>query len=137
MSSSNRVPLLSPAAYSATEYISASSTGSGGGGGGSGGAMQPHIASMTVEPAAGSINGEEEDDDPDAQLKFPGMIVMPGRWQILFVILLGIFCALAFTVLKEPLEKRGVTSDDLLKYGSIPLVSIVFTYVHIWMALWM
>lgn len=134
MSTSNRVPLLSPAAYSTTEYISASSTGGGSGGGS---AMQPLIASMTVEPAAGSINAEEADEDPDAKLKFPGMIVMPGRWQILFVVLLGIFCALAFTVLKEPLEKRGVTSDDLLKYGSIPLVSIVFTYVHIWMALWM
>lgn len=136
MSATNRVPLLSPAAYSTTEYISTSSTG-GSSGGGDGGALQPHIASMTVEPAAGASSDAEEESDPDAHLKFPGMIVMPGRWQILFIVLLGIFCALAFTVLKEPLEKRGVTSDDLLKYGSIPLVSIVFTYVHIWLALWM
>lgn len=82
-----------------------------------------------------SVDEAEGDDEP--QLTFPSVIVMPGAPQIIFFLLLAIFASLAFTVLKHPLEDRGLTSADLLKYGSIPLISIVFTYLHIWLALWM
>ena len=77
------------------------------------------------------------DDDDEPQLTFPSVIVMPGWPQVIFFLLVAIFASLAFTVLKHPLEDRGLTSSDLLKYGSIPLISIVFTYLHIWLALWM
>jgi len=41
------------------------------------------------------------------------------------------------TVLQERLALNGITSEDVLKYASIPVVSVAFTYFHIWAALYM
>ena len=78
------------------------------------------------------------DSEDDGWKTFPPMIVMPSLWQWILFATLAILATLAFTVLKDPLEKSiGLTSEHILKFGSIPLISVVFTYVHIWMALWM
>lgn len=38
---------------------------------------------------------------------------------------------------ERTVEDIGIDSASLVTYGSIPLVSVVFTYFHIWVALWM
>ncbi len=129
MSDPRNVPLLSPSAFSDQYHSHGDASSSS-----SLNYEAPQVQSVTVVPAVGS---DAEADDEDADLTFPRMIVMPGPWQWLFFVLVGVFAALAFTVLRDPLEKHGITSDDILRYGSIPLISIVFTYVHIWLALWM
>lgn len=64
-------------------------------------------------------------------IEFPSVLVLTG---ITIIVIVAILC---FTVLKKSLEGANISSQELLKYGSIPLVSIVFTYIHIWIALWM
>lgn len=70
-------------------------------------------------------------------VKFPPMIELPSIPVLVFMVLFVVAAVLCFTVLKDPLEDAGVSSEQLIKYGSIPLVSIGFTYIHIWMALFM
>ncbi|DAZ96756.1 TPA: hypothetical protein N0F65_012333 [Lagenidium giganteum] len=70
-------------------------------------------------------------------VKFPPMIEIPTIPVLIFMVLFVIVAILCFTVLKKPLEDAGVNSEQLIKYGSIPLVSVAFTYIHIWMALYM
>jgi uncharacterized membrane protein YheB (UPF0754 family) len=54
-----------------------------------------------------------------------------------------LFCgAVALLVFPPPtwraeLDRHNLTQTKVLEYGSIPLVSIAFTYTHIWIALWM
>lgn len=70
-------------------------------------------------------------------VKFPPMIELPTIPVLIIMVLFVVAVVLCFTVLKKPLEDAGVSSEELLKYGSIPLVSIGFTYIHIWIALYM
>ncbi|CAI5744176.1 unnamed protein product [Peronospora destructor] len=70
-------------------------------------------------------------------VQFPPMVEMPTVPVLIFTILFIILTILSFTVLRGPLSDIGIDSENLVKYGSIPLVSVVFTYLHIWMALWM
>lgn len=72
-----------------------------------------------------------------APCKFPPMVVMPALWHIIVFTLLTVMVVLAVTVFEEDLKNVGITTDDILKYGSIPVVSVAFTYFHIWLALWM
>eukprot|EP00929_Paragymnodinium_shiwhaense_P091120 TRINITY_DN51161_c0_g1_i1.p1 TRINITY_DN51161_c0_g1~~TRINITY_DN51161_c0_g1_i1.p1 ORF type:complete len:485 (-),score=89.48 TRINITY_DN51161_c0_g1_i1:100-1554(-) len=68
---------------------------------------------------------------------FPPLFVLPGRVMsaITFVCTVGV--VLACTVFKEHLQAHGVSTNLLLKYVSIPVVSTLFTYFHIWAALYM
>ncbi|EGZ17293.1 hypothetical protein PHYSODRAFT_360475 [Phytophthora sojae] len=70
-------------------------------------------------------------------VKFPPMVEVPSVPIIVSCVLVVILIILCFTVLKGPLEDIGIDSASLVTYGSIPLVSVVFTYFHIWVALWM
>lgn len=69
--------------------------------------------------------------------RFPPMIEVPSVPIAICIVLFIILCVLAFTVLKNPLEDAGVNSEELIKYGSIPVISVCFTYIHIWLALFM
>ncbi|GLD96885.1 hypothetical protein PINS_up005568 [Pythium insidiosum] len=68
---------------------------------------------------------------------FPPMIEIPSIPTAVVLLLFIIATVLCFTVLKRPLADAGVSSHLLLKYGSIPVVSVAFTYIHIWLALYM
>jgi len=71
-------------------------------------------------------------------IAFPPIIVWPGWGRILFVVILGTFISLCLTVWAEAVhDLTGLTTDQLLEFGSIPFVSTIFTYFHIWLALWM
>lgn len=70
-------------------------------------------------------------------VKFPPMLEVPSVPVLVFSVLFIVAAVLCFTVLKDKLEDGGVSSEQLIKYGSIPLVSIAFTYIHIWLALYM
>jgi hypothetical protein len=74
-------------------------------------------------------------------IAFPPIIVWPGWGRILFVVILGTFISLCLTVWAEAVhDLTGLTTDQLLEFGSIPFVSTIFTYFHIWYAcmdLWM
>jgi hypothetical protein len=50
------------------------------------------------------------------------------------LVLLGVAIALGLTVFREELSPHY---RQIVEFGSIPLVSVVFTYSHIWLALWM
>jgi len=68
---------------------------------------------------------------------FPPLLVVPGPRLWLLFIALAAATVFSLTVGKDWLEDNGLTSEALLKYLSIPLVSTVFTYLHIWAALYM
>ncbi|KAF1776582.1 hypothetical protein GQ600_25686 [Phytophthora cactorum] len=70
-------------------------------------------------------------------VKFPPMVELPSVPVLICTVLFVILAILCFTVLRGPLADIGIDSESLVKYGSIPLVSVVFTYFHIWVALWM
>lgn len=70
--------------------------------------------------------------------KFPPMFVRPPLKHVLLTLVLVAGLVLSLTVFKDDLEhKFGITSEHILKFSSIPVTSIVFTYCHIWWALWM
>ncbi|KAF1777810.1 hypothetical protein GQ600_2915 [Phytophthora cactorum] len=68
-------------------------------------------------------------------VKFPPMVELPSVPVLICTVLFVILAILCFTVLRGPLADIGIDSESLVKYGSIPLVSVVFTYFHIWVAL--
>eukprot|EP00930_Biecheleria_cincta_P055532 TRINITY_DN41849_c0_g1_i1.p1 TRINITY_DN41849_c0_g1~~TRINITY_DN41849_c0_g1_i1.p1 ORF type:complete len:447 (+),score=63.29 TRINITY_DN41849_c0_g1_i1:42-1343(+) len=51
--------------------------------------------------------------------------------------LVAIISVLSFTVWKPRLVQHGVSPGTWMKYASIPIVSTLFTYFHIWGALYM
>jgi hypothetical protein len=73
----------------------------------------------------------------DEKVRFPPMFILPAWYLVLACLVSSVAFALAATVFKDKLDDIGVTTIDILQYGSIPLVSVVFTYCHIWLALWM
>eukprot|EP00656_Telonema_subtile_P013554 TRINITY_DN16886_c0_g1_i1.p1 TRINITY_DN16886_c0_g1~~TRINITY_DN16886_c0_g1_i1.p1 ORF type:complete len:496 (-),score=166.70 TRINITY_DN16886_c0_g1_i1:218-1705(-) len=74
---------------------------------------------------------------PTESLGFPPMLELPGIREIVAFVIVAAFFALSLTVFKDDWEDAGVTSSDIIKFGSIPLISIGFTYCHIWLALWL
>eukprot|EP00457_Paulinella_chromatophora_P003864 gb/GEZN01003872.1/.p1 GENE.gb/GEZN01003872.1/~~gb/GEZN01003872.1/.p1 ORF type:complete len:499 (+),score=60.95 gb/GEZN01003872.1/:89-1585(+) len=81
--------------------------------------------------------------DPDRDLvmthtPFPPMLEVPSLGQALLFVVVIVAFVLSITVFKQEIEDRfGLTSEQIIKYGSIPFVSVLFTYFHIWLALWM
>lgn len=83
----------------------------------------------------------EEDGDIDG--KFPPLIETPSFGVGAFALLLAIGLGLSATVFAQPLadwfeqESKQVFVEKLFKYASIPIGTTVFTYVHVWAALWL
>eukprot|EP00927_Polykrikos_kofoidii_P076718 TRINITY_DN73758_c0_g1_i1.p1 TRINITY_DN73758_c0_g1~~TRINITY_DN73758_c0_g1_i1.p1 ORF type:complete len:484 (+),score=75.25 TRINITY_DN73758_c0_g1_i1:83-1534(+) len=68
---------------------------------------------------------------------FPPLLVCPGRGIcVIIALLVGVIVSL-LTLGEEWLASAGVSSEQLLEYVSIPVVSVLFTYAHIWGALYM
>ncbi|KUF87984.1 hypothetical protein AM588_10001654 [Phytophthora nicotianae] len=80
---------------------------------------------------------KRESPQKTVPVKFPPMVELPSVPVLICTVLFVILTILCFTVLRGPLADIGIDSENLVKYGSIPLVSVVFTYFHIWVALWM
>ena len=97
---------------------------------------------------------EEGTTEPPAPTKgFPPILEVPGWRPVAALLLVAAFFAISLTVGASWWSSVGVSSDDLIKYGSIPLVaasllcpalsaglsqiSVGFTYCHIWLALWL
>lgn len=74
---------------------------------------------------------------PSYEAVFPPLCVVPGRGVSALLLLFGLALALCLTVWREWLEQHGLPTEELLKYVSIPVVSTVFTYCHIWAALYL
>ena len=102
---------------------------------------------------------------PVPKVDFPPLFVVPPIKLVLAVIFLTVICVLCLTTWKDALSKypfcpasddlcitsgfknvNGTTVKDkdpmwyqtnLFKFGSIPVVSVLFTYCHIWLALWL
>uniref|UniRef100_A0AAV1TJN7 DUF445 domain-containing protein n=1 Tax=Peronospora matthiolae TaxID=2874970 RepID=A0AAV1TJN7_9STRA len=90
-----------------------------------------------VGHSPGKIKREKDALTKTVPVKFPPMVELPSVPVMVCILLFGVLIVLCFTVLRQPLSDVGIESKSLLKYGSIPLVSVVFTYFHIWIALWM
>jgi len=56
---------------------------------------------------------------------------------IIAVLFLAVGLTLCCTTFQPLLERHGVSRDLFLSYASIPIVCTIFTYVHIWAALYM
>ncbi len=68
---------------------------------------------------------------------FPPVFIIPPIWVIISTILTIVVIALFCTEFSSTIDSIGLTPRSLLEYASIPLISVVFTYFHIWLALWM
>jgi len=69
--------------------------------------------------------------------EFPRLCFIPARCKVIGFLLCCVFTVLAATVWEKDFEKVGLPAPVLLKYLSLPVVSVLFTYGHIWLALWM
>jgi len=69
--------------------------------------------------------------------KFPPLLEVPGPCLCLGLVLSSGLLACCATVWRGWLEQHGLPLGLLLSYVSIPVVSTIFTYVHIWAALYM
>ncbi|RHY40130.1 hypothetical protein DYB37_001350 [Aphanomyces astaci] len=69
--------------------------------------------------------------------EFPPMLARPSWIVIVFVLLLGVGAILVFVVFKDKLVGTQWDTKRILTVASIPLISVVFTYGHIWLALYM
>lgn len=74
---------------------------------------------------------------PSYSTPFPPLLEHPGPKVVGTVVAAGVCLGLGLTVFREFLASCGVSSDTLLEYFSIPVVSVLFTYFHIWVALWL
>ncbi|OQR92320.1 hypothetical protein ACHHYP_03807 [Achlya hypogyna] len=92
--------------------------------------MEPHT-SMTEQS---SSRGAKKVTVP---VEFPPMIARPTILASIIVLLLVVAIILIFTVFKDDLAKTDYPASHVLAIMSIPIISVVFTYVHIWLALYM
>lgn len=68
---------------------------------------------------------------------FPPLLVAPGKPILALVLLATLLVVWVCTDGLDMLQKCGLTRNALLMYVSIPVVSTLFTYGHIWAALYM
>lgn len=82
-------------------------------------------------------SGRKWEEKKVKPVQFPPMFEVPSVPVLVATVVFIVAAVLCFTVFQSKLEDGGVSSEQLIKYGSIPLVSIGFTYIHIWLALYM
>ena len=86
------------------------------------------------------LKKQQENTDGGETLNgsFPALLSVPSLNSSLF---LGVFVLIVFfslTSYRSEVETfLDVEIGVVVKYGSIPLISAIFTYVHIWLALYM
>jgi hypothetical protein len=78
---------------------------------------------------------------PMQRVKFPALVVCPSWLGVAVIVFVGgiIGAAMVDDVAEWVGREWGFeyTHEDVIKFGSIPIVSVMFTYVHIWAALYM
>mmetsp|Transcript_46809 Transcript_46809/g.92114 ORF Transcript_46809/g.92114 Transcript_46809/m.92114 type:complete len:494 (+) Transcript_46809:87-1568(+) len=109
---------------------------------------------MLSEPLSRSLNGSDDHQAISVAPKeeyesngwlgythplFPALFFVPRLSYILaFLTFAGLIAgACLISPIENYLDKYGLGWETLLEYASIPFVSLVFTYFHIWWALWM
>lgn len=73
----------------------------------------------------------------DYDSKFPPLFFFPSRGKQFTFYSLCLLVIAFCTVCTDQLHDMGLTRIELLKYLSLPVVSVLFTFGHIWLALWM
>ena len=142
-SSLNTSPTSSPSAAS----VKNNERRGGGGGGGGGDELKQFLTSTSPFSSTSSststfaleMETSSTTTDPTSQTKtsFPPLFVMPSLWHILLFLFLVLVFILCSTVFRSSLESYSITPVVILQFASIPLISIVFTYCHIFLALYM
>ena len=89
-----------------------------------------------------SANEQAHIDELLAQPLFPPLFVRPPLWLLFAALFVVVGLALLTAYAPGAAWLRAITGAhdapiQLLLLASIPLVSILFTYFHIWLALWM
>merc|ERR1719215_1568361 len=87
--------------------------------------MDPHLHSQAYPPSA------------QYESNFPRLFFIPQRSKVIGMVLFALFVLCCVTVAKEPLTAIGLPPNEVLRYLSLPVVCVAFTYGHIWLALWM
>mmetsp|Transcript_46030 Transcript_46030/g.103538 ORF Transcript_46030/g.103538 Transcript_46030/m.103538 type:complete len:473 (-) Transcript_46030:173-1591(-) len=93
--------------------------------------MRQPLLSEDSSGSTGSLNGQSY------WASFPPLFVRPGVRGILSLAFLAGGVVAAIQRWQDVLAHHGFTGSVLAKYLSIPIVSVLFTYFHIWAALWM
>ena len=98
---------------------------------------EPLLSCSDVTP--GPVSGI---DDMLAAPSFPPLLFVPPRSLVLLAALVLGGLALACTTFRAPLAAAVGTTEpafvkQLLEFASIPLTSLVVTYLHIWLALYL
>ena len=105
------------------------------------------------------VLSDDDDDFEETPDTFPPLFFMPPMWLVISTLVTLILCCLCLFQWNDKLRDwpKGCTAggvDDspicfgyqkheqwyesgLVKLGSIPLISVMFTFFHIWLALWM
>jgi len=91
-----------------------------------------------VDMKMGGANGEVH-GLPTTPPTFPPLIFIPKWYYCVIYVVSIVLIALLLTVLEKPVleDLWHTTRCKAIEVGSLPIISIVFTYVHIWLALWM
>jgi len=109
------------------------------------------VADVTVEPLVAAADGSSSPAavgssshaEAEPSKTFPPLFERPPLCLVAFALLLSTAVALLCTVFRDALavvlrQPSGEAAALLLlKLVSIPVVSVAFTYTHIWLALWM
>lgn len=106
-------------------------------------AMEPQTTrtlSTILSEDTTALDLEEFDLEPKKKIQpvaFPAIIATPKLWFLFLLFLLALAFVLCITVWKQQLAQYGITTEAILRFGSIPVISLLFTYFHIWLALYM
>ncbi|OQS03838.1 hypothetical protein THRCLA_03871 [Thraustotheca clavata] len=97
----------------------------------------PYIGTMTPMDTGRDSNEMSLPKKKTVPVVFPPMFAKPNLIFSVFVFLLALGITLIFTVFKDDLDHTKYPATHVLAIISIPVISVAFTYVHIWAALFM
>lgn len=91
------------------------------------------------DSAAAAASNAKSDPFYGKNIHFPPIFVVPpiSVWLIIAFVFTGYMVCIFVPTISDYLSDHGAAWKELLIYGSIPGISILFTYCHIWLALWM
>ena len=94
--------------------------------------VQMYNESRNPEDKRGNTNQDKN------KPSFPELFFIPSPLVSILVLLTSVITYLSLTTYRSNVEDFLHTDmDTIVRYGSIPLISMAFTYCHIWLALWM
>jgi uncharacterized membrane protein YheB (UPF0754 family) len=93
---------------------------------------------MSINQPLIKIDSQERERPEFKRQAFPPLLVLPSLKSVGILAFVCIVVTLCLTVFKKHM---GMETEEermeFFKYASVPVISVIFTYFHIWLALWM